>query len=69
MLRPAAFRPEQRWRAFQKEHPPQEIPGTKLTTVSAWGQVLEHLKQPMTVTNYKAWLGEVTLVLPTRAAL
>jgi hypothetical protein len=53
---------EQARKALAREYPPLEIPGTELTTETAWRQVLEQLQQQMTAANYRTWLAETTLV-------
>jgi hypothetical protein len=49
-------------KVFQQEHPPQQIPGTELTTETAWRQTLKHLQEQMTAANYQTWLAETALV-------
>jgi len=49
-------------KALAKEYPPQEIPGTNLTTETAWQKTLELLEQGMTPANFQTWLKETRLV-------
>jgi hypothetical protein len=53
---------QQTRKALAKECPPQQIPGTDLTTETAWHQVLAHLKEQMTDANYQTWLRDTRLV-------
>jgi len=53
---------EQARKALAKEYPPQQIPGTALTTETAWRQVLGQLQEQMTAANYQTWLKDTSLV-------
>jgi hypothetical protein len=53
---------EQARKALRKEYPPQEIPGTSLTTQTAWAQALDQLREQMTSANFQTWLKDTTLV-------
>ena len=53
---------EQASKALAREYPPQEIPGTELTTETAWRNTLALLEHGMTPANYQTWLKETRLV-------
>lgn len=48
--------------AYRHEHPPTTIPGTELTTETAWQHTLQRLQDSMTAANYQTWLSETILV-------
>jgi hypothetical protein len=45
-----------------KDHPPQQIEGTDLTTQTAWQMALEGLKGTMSASNYHTWLADTVLI-------
>jgi DnaA N-terminal domain len=47
---------------FRREHPAEQIPGTELTTETAWEMALQRLQESMTAANYTTWLSESILV-------
>jgi hypothetical protein len=53
---------EQARAVLLKEHPPEKIPGSELTTESAWGETLEQLREQMTAANFQTWLKDTQLV-------
>jgi hypothetical protein len=54
-------------KALAKEHPPEQIPGTDLTTETAWQMALERLKEAMSAPNYSTWLAETVLIACDRS--
>jgi len=57
----ARIRAEERKRLFE-QHTPQAIPGTDLTTTSAWHQTLEKLREEIPPATYETWLKDTMLL-------
>jgi hypothetical protein len=48
--------------AFRRAHPAALVPGTRLSTESAWQRALERLRTSVGTIDYTAWLADTVLV-------
>jgi hypothetical protein len=47
---------------LRERYPPEEIPGTALTTTAAWEQALDRLHGQLSRLNYETWLANTALI-------